>query len=192
MNININLIKKYLRVLLPKKKSVANMDSFFSTKGRNCYIHPNTKIGKYCSIANYVMIGPGQHPQKFLSTSSFQYVPETYLLEDSTIENYKPYKQCIIANDVWIGIGAVIQDGVTIGDGAIIGANAVVTKDIPPYAVVGGVPAKIIKYRFSQEVIEKLLRLKWWDLDIRYIKKLPFSDINRCIDEIEKIKNGKI
>ena len=90
MNININLIKKYLRVLLPKKKSVANMDSFFSTKGRNCYIHPNTKIGKYCSIANYVMIGPGQHPQKFLSTSSFQYVPETYLLEDSTIENYKP------------------------------------------------------------------------------------------------------
>ena len=63
---------------------------------------------------------------------------------------------------------------------------------MPPFAIVGGNPAKIIKYRFSQEVIEKLLRLKWWDLDIRYIKKLPFSDINKCIDEIEKIKNAKI
>ena len=189
---NINFITKYLHTIIAKKKSVANTDSFFSTKGCNWCIHPNTKIGKHCSIANYVMIGPGQHPQKFLSTSSFQYLPEVYLLEDSTIENYKPYKQCIIGNDVWIGIGAVIQDGVTIGDGAIIAANVIVTKDIPPYAIVGGAPAIIIKYRFSDVIVSKLLELKWWDLDIKYIKKLLFSDINKCIDEIEKIKNGKI
>lgn len=78
------------------------------------------------------------------------------------------------------------MDGVHIADGAIIAAGAVVTKDVPPYAIVGGVPAKIIKYRFDEETIRRLLAVKWWDKDINFIKRLPFNDINKCLDILEK------
>ena len=95
---------------------------------------------------------------------------------------------CHIGNDVWIGRNAVIKDGVTVGDGAIIGTSAVVTKDVPPYAIVVGVPARIIRYRFSPEIIEALLELRWWDLPLEKIQHLPFNDVPRCVEELRKIR----
>ena len=95
---------------------------------------------------------------------------------------------CHIGNDVWIGHGAFIKDGINIGDGAIIAAGAVVVKDVPPYAIAGGVPAKIIKYRFDEETIRKLSELKWWDMDAEILKKCPYKDVNKAIEFLENYK----
>jgi len=189
MGINMKRILNYIKQQLfyTQKKSIANLDKSFSTSAA-VHISSNCTIGKYCSLGPYSMIEPGQHPTNFLSTSSFQYLPALYLLDSDNIVKFDSNKPCIIGNDVWIGANAIIQDGITISHGAIIGSNAVVTKDVPPYAIVAGIPAKIIKYRFSNSVIEKLLELKWWDLDIETIKNLPFSDIDKCIKHLEKIK----
>ena len=105
--------------------------------------------------------------------------PLTYLQDIAT-------KKVTIGNDVWIGIKATIMPNITIGDGAVIGANAVVTKDVPPYAVVVGVPAKIIKYRFDEEIIKDLLELKWWNYSESFIKTLPFEDVRECIKLLRK------
>lgn len=104
---------------------------------------------------------------------------------------YDCNREVIIGNDVWIGAGVFIKGGIKIGDGAVIAAHAVVTKDVPPYAIVGGVPAKILKYRFTDDVIRKLLDLKWWDYDIAAIQGLDWSDIHKCIETIaQAITNG--
>jgi hypothetical protein len=96
-----------------------------------------------------------------------------------------------IGNDVWIGSGVFIKGGVTIGDGVIIGAHSVVVKDVPPYAIVGGVPVKIIKYRFDEKTIAKLLELKWWQYDIADFGDLDWSDIELCLPRIKGlIENG--
>ena len=158
-----------------------------------------TKIGKFCSIAPGVTIGPSTHPTNFLSTHPFQYLPLDCLpeggqsLKKTEVKRveYDFCKPVIIENDVWIGINAVIMDGVKVSNGAIVAAGAIVTKDVPPYAIVGGVPAKIIKYRFPQEIINELLELKWWDMPVETIAKLPFNDIVKCI-EILKADNSKM
>ena len=104
-------------------------------------------------------------------------------------------KKTVIGNDVWIGHGVTIKQGVVVGDGAVIGSNAVVTKDVPPYAVVGGIPAKVIKYRFLQEVIDRLEEIQWWNLpDEEITKRIVFfhiknpslDDINRYFSENQK------
>ena len=166
--------------------------------GKHSYIGPRfrcesieTKIGKFCSIAADVVIGPSQHPTNWLSTSTFQYDASCKLTESQKVISYTRATPCVIGNDVWIGTDAIIQDGVSVGDGAIIASNAVVTKDVPPYAIVGGVPARIIKYRFEPEVIEKLLDLKWWDLEDEQIAQLPFNNIDACVETLEKIRNPK-
>lgn len=141
----------------------------------------NTKIGKYCSIAANVTIGADRHPTDWLSTHHFQY---------NDTDNFKSLKITTIGNDVWIGANAVIMTGVNIGDGAIIGSSAVVTKDVPPYAIVVGIPAKIIRYRFNPDIINKLLELKWWDLDHQLLKdNIDFSNIEKAIEQIEMLKN---
>ena len=123
----------------------------------------NVVIGNYCSFANDVMVGLGQHPTNLISTNSIFYKSGITSRFARHIE-FQEEKVTYIGNDVWIGNGAVIMDGVSIGDGAVIGARAVVTKDIPAYAIVGGIPAKVIKYRFSSDVIEALAKARWWDL----------------------------
>jgi acetyltransferase-like isoleucine patch superfamily enzyme len=138
----------------------------YSYIGRNCSIN-NTAIGSYCSVGMNVKTGLGFHPAGFVSTSPVFYknknvLGKSYVTEDK----FQDYKTINIGNDVWLGADALIIDGVTIGDGAIVGAKTVVTKDIPPYAIVAGVPGKIIKFRFTEEIIEKLLKLQWWDFDI--------------------------
>lgn len=150
-----------------------------------------TTIGKYCSISRYVCLGTKQHPTGFLSTHPFLYYDMPYgpnLPPECRckFDGMKP--PCHVGDDVWIGRGAVIMDGITIGSGAIIAAGAVVTKDVPPYAIVGGVPAKLIRYRFSPDIIEALLELRWWDLPIEKWQNLPFDDVPRCVEELRKIR----
>jgi acetyltransferase-like isoleucine patch superfamily enzyme len=134
-----------------------------------------TDIGKFCSIATDCRIGLGIHPTDLFSTHPCFYSKKGEWDIEPIIDYQKEeYKQIQIGNDVWIGTGVIIVDGVKIGNGAVIAAGAVVTKDVPSYAIVGGVPAQIIKYRFSADKIQLLENVKWWEYDINRIKELPF------------------
>lgn len=135
-------------------------------------------IGKFCSIAcgTKFLFNCANHSLKSLSTYTFPLFYEEWELEKSNITTAWHNKgDIVIGNDVWIGYEAVIMAGVHIGDGAIIAARAVVTKDVPPYTIVGGTPAKEIRKRFDAEVIQQLLILKWWDWSTDKIHKcLPY------------------
>jgi len=131
----------------------------------------STKMGRFCSIGEDVKIGPGLHPVDFVSTHPAFYANNKKSLCFSDKLLIDEYKAVEIGNDVWIGTNAIILGGLKIGDGAIIAAGAIVTKDVEPYAIVGGNPAKIIKYRFSEEVIAKLLKLKIWERDLKWIRE---------------------
>ncbi len=128
--------------------------------------HDKLQIGKFCSIAcgAKFLFNSANHTLSSLSTYPFPLFFEEWGLEKKDVTNAWDNKgDIIIGNDVWIGYEAVILAGVTIGDGAIIGTRAVVTKDVPPYTIVGGVPAKPIKRRFSEETISALLEIQWWN-----------------------------
>lgn len=134
----------------------------------------NAEIGRYCSLSWNVSIGAPSHPVDSVSMHAFSYrskfglcrdTPETLAFPD------KIWKKVVIGNDVWIGCNVVIKSGITIGDGAVIGAGAVVLKDVLPYEVVAGVPAKRIRFRFSENTISRLENIKWWDWSDKEIKK---------------------
>lgn len=136
--------------------------------------HDKLIIGKFCSIAcgAKFLFASANHTQTSLSTYPFPIFFEEWGLRVQNIATAWDHKgDILIGNDVWIGYEAVIMAGVTVGDGVIIGARAVVTKDVPPYTIVGGVPAKVIRKRFSDEVISTLLKVKWWDWPEEKIKK---------------------
>ena len=128
------------------------------------------RIGKFCSIGYYCQIGMHEHPTALLSTSPYLYGIHNILgIKQSWNDFVSPPS---IGNDVWIGSNSVILQGVTIGDGAIIAAGAVVTKDVSPYTIVAGVPAKMIKKRFSDKKIDDLQQLQWWNKPISEIKTI--------------------
>lgn len=132
------------------------------------------KIGKFCSIARGAkfLFTSGNHSLRSLSTYTFPIFFEEWGLDAKDICSAWDNKgDIVIGNDVWIGYEALILSGVTVGDGAIIGSRAVVTKDVPPYTIVGGVPAKPIRRRFDGAVIERLEKLRWWDWDIETIRR---------------------
>ena len=136
------------------------------------------KIGKFWSIAcgAKFIFTSANHSLKSLSTYPFPIFFEEWGLDVKNIrEAWDNKGDIVIGSDVWIGYEAVILSGVTIGDGAVVGARAVVTKDVPPYTVVGGVPARPIKKRFDEQTIDRLLKLRWWDLGREKIKEcIPF------------------
>jgi acetyltransferase-like isoleucine patch superfamily enzyme len=167
---------------------VGAWSNFAAVKGRGEI--NNAKIGRYCSIADNVNINPTQHPVCWLSISARQY--NSGFLEfnrfggkELAVRQFVNDKSVEIGNDVWVGTNAVIMGGIKIGDGAIVAAGAVVTKDVPPYAVVGGVPAKVIKYRFDADTIKELLALKWWNYDIADFGEVDWSDVKEAIATIK-------
>lgn len=136
--------------------------------GKRTYTGPfdmifNAKIGSYTSISYGVTIGPPEH--NYHKTTAHPFIYDSFfgiVTKDNCLRNDKFDKPIEIRSDVWIGANVTILRGVHIGDGAVIGANALVNKDVPPYAIVAGCPARIIKYRFTESVIQKLLELQWW------------------------------
>jgi Acetyltransferase (isoleucine patch superfamily) len=136
-------------------------------------IDENTAIiGKFCSISHGVKIGLGPHPTTFLSTSPALYDKRRGIVDENHYDEFADRGYTEIGNDVLIAANAIILAGVKVGDGAIVAAGSVVTHDVPPYAMVGGVPARILKYRFDEKTIERLLKSKWWDIDVKKLAPL--------------------
>jgi acetyltransferase-like isoleucine patch superfamily enzyme len=165
-------------------------------------------IGRFCSIAYNVMTGVEEHPTDFLSPSPmFQGAFAWRQLEGFRERNREilrassekwwarrdgGFSKIRIGNDVWIGEGALIRRGVSIGDGAVIAARSVVTRDVPPYAIVGGSPARIIRYRFEPAVVEALLQLQWWKYGVSALDDVDMSNIHQAIDQIDRnIASGR-
>ena len=170
------------------------------TDGIGRFIH-NCEIGRYCSIAAGVWIGPNEHPLSWLSTSPAFYNRKSFHHGSRKVEGrFQAYtipfvesKRTMIGNDVWIGSHAFVKGGVTIGDGAVVAAHAVVTKDVPPGAIVGGSPARIIRYRFDEATIRELQELKWWDYDIADFGKIDWTDVRMAMKFIRgRIEEGAV
>ena len=161
----------------------------FSYCGYDCTLI-NVCLGAFCSIASNVKIGLSNHPINWVSTSPTFYKGRDSISKRLASLSYDSiHKGVIIGNDVWIGENVIILDGVKIGDGAIIGAGSIVTKDIGPYEIVAGSPARLIKKRFDEKTIEKLIAIKWWDFEESKLKQLSnlFDDVDRFIKKVEEI-----
>ena len=159
----------------------------------SCFI-ARASVGAYCAIGARTAINPFNHPSSWLSIHEFQYHPKSF----DWVDEYNDFARLertadmfahvTVGNDVWTGHNVNVMSGVSIGDGAIVAAGSVVTKDVPPYTIVAGVPATIKRFRFPERTIERLLKLKWWDLELSQLSGLPFRNIDRCLDMIEAIR----
>lgn len=156
--------------------------------GRYSYVSRNVsltrvEIGNFCSIGPGVLNHLGNHPSRtFVSTSPVFYMPEAPIPSFTEKEMFSSYGEKVtIGHDVWVGAETLLMDGVNIGNGAIIAARSVVTHDVPPYSIVGGVPARHIRYRFDDKTIQRLEFFQWWNKDLEWIKSNieMFQDIER-------------
>jgi acetyltransferase-like isoleucine patch superfamily enzyme len=173
----------------------ASVGKYFGMNA-DCYVARAT-VGAYGAIGARSSINPFNHPVDWLSINEFQYHPNSF----DWVPEYRDFERLertpdmfprvTIGNDVWTGHNVNILAGVNVGDGAIIGAGSVVTKDVPPYAVVVGSPAQVKRFRFPDKTIARLLRVRWWDLELSDLSGLPFRDIDRCLDLIEDIRARK-
>lgn len=173
----------------------------YSTLGLYSYLSQFTiaksvQIGNFTSISWGCSLGPEEHDFNRLTTHSFLISTETFKLLDEKV--YSPFdKPCIIGSDVWIGCGSTVLRGVEIGHGAVVGANSVVTKSVPPFAIVAGSPARIIKFRFADDIQQSLLELAWWNWEEDTFKKaLPLFKENNItmetISSLKKIHDGQL
>lgn len=159
----------------------------------------NAQIGRYCSVADGLKLGVGRHPTDFLTSSPVTYKNflgfEQHFIDrqpdwQRTLPNSGPleiWPRNRVGNDVWIGTNVFIKDGTAIGDGAIIGAHAVVTHDVAPYQIMGGNPARVIRHRFPDRTVEKLLKLQWWRYNIYELSGVDARDIDSSIDSISEL-----
>ncbi len=154
-----------------------------------------SRVGAYCCIGHRVSINPYQHPVNWLSTHGFQFHNFGFTNAEYRDLKKRAYESVVqrdisIGNDVWVCDNAVVMADVA--DGAIIGAGAVVTKRVPAYAVVVGSPAQVKYFRFSEDLIERLLAVRWWHMNLSDLDGLPFHDIDRCIDRLETIRRDGV
>ena len=176
---------------------LGNRVTFDGYCGRGTYIGDDSaiygKVGRFCSIASEVTTVQGTHPVHFVSTSPSFYstagqnglclVKTNKVIEKRLDAGTYPV---VIGNDVWIGHGAVILEGVSIGDGAVIGAGAMVTKNVEPYTIVAGNPARVLRKRFDDDTVAQLLQLKWWDKDTKWLADHAeyFSDVKTFLQQV--------
>lgn len=163
--------------------------------GSYSYIAPNASIsmatiGRFCSFGPFLICGYGDHPTDFVSTSPVFFSDAKQCGDTFTSESlFDERKEIFIGNDVWIGARVFIRDGVSIGNGAIIAAGSVVVKDVPAYAIVGGVPAKLLRFRFPEMTISKLQKIKWWNWSVVILRELqPYfaqRDVGKLINWAE-------
>lgn len=151
-------------------------------------------IGKFCSIGFEALIGLGEHPVALLSTHPAFYSNRGQSgMSFSRDQKFDEFKTIQIGNDVWVGARAIVLGGVTIGDGAIVAAGAVVTCDVPPFAIVGGVPARVLRYRFDEAVRDALTQWRWWDLPMERLAALASDFASKeewTVDAISRLRQG--
>lgn len=149
------------------------------------YLSLVSSIGRFCSIGSGVIIGQEKHthPTDWLSSHPFQYT-------DTALNYQAKTEMAEIGHDVWIGSGAMILEGVKVGTGAVIATRAVVTADVPPYAIVAGFPAKVVRFRHEPAVIERLLASQWWDMEVQELKKLALDQPSACLDQLARVARG--
>jgi len=175
---------------MPNKFVSAGAFSYF----RSPRIASDFRVGRYCSVAQHVSLSMQEHPLDRVSTHPFtthQHMASLAQQEfGKTIKRY-PFRMLgappDVGNDVWIGDGCTIKRGISIGDGAVIAAKAFVTKSVPPYAIVGGVPARVIRYRFDERTIERLLRAKWWQYNYADFGDLDPRNVRAFLDGLEDL-----
>lgn len=173
-------------------KIEAGSTFYFSTMAKHSFCGYDCEIlhadiGSFTSIANGVVIGGGRHPMEWVGMSPVFYEGRDSVAAKFSKHSREPPRRVVIGHDVWIGHSAILLPGVSVGDGAVVGAGSVVTKVVPPYAIVGGNPARHIRYRFSDEIIRRLLVMQWWSMDERRLRQLApyFHDVEKFLAAAE-------
>lgn len=163
----------------------STLNDYSYTAGDNQIIY--TTIGKFSNIASHVRINPGNHPMERVTLHHITYRRKLYGLgeDDETIFQWRREHHCTIGHDTWLGHNVIVMPGVSIGTGSVVGSGAVVTKDVPPYMIVAGVPAKPIRPRFPEAIADKLLQIAWWDWD-RPTLEARFDDLMDVQAFVEK------
>ena len=176
-----------------KKAAVGNGAQIVNSKiDRFSYVYEskilNADVGAFCSIAPNVVVGGGAHPTDWVSSSPVFYKGKNVLRTNFSDNKFEEFKRTIIGNDVWIGSNVLIKGGVCIGDGAIIGMGSVVTHDVPPYEIWAGNPARCIRKRFDDAMIDELLKIQWWTWDEKKLQIYGryFNNPERLLEELDK------